>query len=55
MLEVGLTKRKSRVFQKEVLDWFEKYGDIHRLKTIKQQNELPLMITVDAQNYLDEI
>ena len=40
---------------KEVLDWFEKYGDIHRLKTIRQQNELPLMITVDTHNYLDKI
>lgn len=37
---------------KEVLDWFEKYGDIQRLSTLRQQNNLPLT-TVNAQEYLD--
>jgi hypothetical protein len=38
---------------KEVLDWFERHGDIERLRALKQQNNLPLT-TVDAQEYLDE-
>ncbi|RID81555.1 DUF4304 domain-containing protein [Peribacillus asahii] len=40
---------------KEVVDWFERHGDIQRLKILRQQNELPSMITIDAQNYLDKI
>jgi hypothetical protein len=38
----------------EVLDWFEKYGDIERLRILWKKSELPLMVTVEAQNYLNE-
>jgi Domain of unknown function (DUF4304) len=38
----------------EVSDWFEKYGDIERLRILWRKSELPLMVTVNAQNYLNE-
>ena len=38
----------------EVSNWFEKYGDIERLRLLWQESDLPLMVTVDAQNYLNE-
>jgi hypothetical protein len=40
---------------KEILDWFERYGDIQKLKLLRKQNNLPVVITVDAEKYLDEI
>lgn len=38
----------------EILYWFEKHGDIERLRSLLQENELQMMVTVDAQNYLSE-
>lgn len=38
----------------EVSNWFEKYGDIELLRILWQKSDLPLMVTVDAQNYLNE-
>jgi hypothetical protein len=40
---------------KEILDWFERHGDIQKLKLLRKQNNLPLATTVDAKKYLDEI
>lgn len=40
---------------KEVLDWFERYGDLARLQVLKQQNNLPLMTMVVAHEYLAEM
>ncbi|MCA1057555.1 DUF4304 domain-containing protein [Rossellomorea aquimaris] len=37
-----------------VSNWFEKYGDIEELRILWRNSELPLMVTVDAQNYLNE-
>lgn len=37
----------------EVWDWFAKYGDIERLRILWKRSELPIMVTVEAQNYLN--
>ncbi|MCA0753727.1 DUF4304 domain-containing protein [Paenibacillus sp. N4] len=34
---------------KEVLDWFEKHGEIKKLRLLNQQNSLPLMTMVVAK------
>ncbi|MGO4890645.1 DUF4304 domain-containing protein [Anaerobacillus sp. MEB173] len=39
----------------EILDWFEKHGEIHKLKILLEQNDLPLPTTLDAKKYLAEI
>jgi hypothetical protein len=39
----------------EILEWFEKHESIQKLKLHRSQNNLPLVTTVDAKNYLDEI
>ncbi len=39
---------------KEVLDWFEKHGDITKLRLLHQHNKLPLMTMAKAKEYLDD-
>jgi hypothetical protein len=38
----------------EVLGWFERYGDLAKLRTLKSQNSLPAMTMVVAHEYLDK-
>lgn len=38
----------------EILEWFERHGNIQKLKLLRSQNSLPLPTTVDAIKYLDE-
>ncbi len=38
----------------EILEWFETYGTIQKLKSHKNQNSLPIVTTVDAKKYLNE-
>lgn len=39
----------------EVLDWFERHGEIQKLKLLMEQNKLPLPTTLDAKKFLGEI
>jgi hypothetical protein len=49
---------RSQTFEslfQDVMDWFDRHGDIAKLKELKQQNNLPLMTMVKAIEYLDKV
>lgn len=39
---------------REIISWFEKHGDIQKLKELNQLNKLESMTTMEAEKYLDE-
>jgi hypothetical protein len=40
---------------KEVLEWFERHGDIKRIRELNEQDNLPLRTMIRAKTYLDEL